>query len=522
MKKIGNKIRRRFRLGKLAVIVTGAVLLAFSNLALAQYEDYEGSEWCSECHEQNYNKWKASGHPYKLMKSEQARNRPIPLPNGISWDDVTYVIGGYKWKSRYIDDRGYIITTTLDAGGNPVDGVNQYNYLTGEWSDYHPGEVDKPYDCGICHTTAWIPDEDWDTDGDLSDNQDGLPGMHGTFFAGGIQCEQCHGPGFEMNVDDSAEFCGTCHYRGDLATIPASGGFIKHHEQYNEFLAGPHTFLDCTTCHDPHLRGEFSIREDAQCGVSCHASIGDSYAETSMADYGVECKDCHLSYATKSAQALGPHQGDVQTHIWYINTDPTANMFTEDGLFVALDDDGKAAVTMDFACQRCHETTTLEELAKYAKDFHETDKGLSEIDPGLSGTWWGGQTRSGEGFVLEVGYANGALFLFGSFYTYDLLGGQVYLVAQSTSIDGTTANVAIYITEGRVWGDDFDPNAGDTILWGTGTFTFPSCGAGTFTLMPNADYQALGFTNLSYPIERLITPGISCPTFINNPMQIAQ
>jgi hypothetical protein len=57
-----------------------------------------------------------------------------------------------------------------------------------------------------------------------------------------------------------------------------------------------------------------------------------------------------MPYATKSAQPLGPYQGDVQTHIFYINTDAEANMFTEDGAYVALDDDGKAAVMMKTTC----------------------------------------------------------------------------------------------------------------------------------------------------------------------------
>jgi hypothetical protein len=509
--------------GGIAAIVIGAVLLAFSTLSVAQYEDYEGAAWCgtSGCHEVNYNQWRTSGHPYKLMRAEEAINRPIPTPLGVPWDDITYVIGGYKWKSRYIDDQGYIITKTLTEDGAPVDGQNQYNYLTGQWSDYHAGEVDKPYDCGGCHTTGWIFDDDAATDGDLSDNQDGLPGMHGTFFAGGVQCEECHGPGFEMDIDqspDGAAFCGRCHIRGESNTIPASSGFIRHHEQYNEALAGPHATMDCTTCHDPHLRGEFSIKDTAECGVSCHANKMESFSQTSMYDYGVECKDCHMPYATKSAQALGPHQGDLQTHIFYIDTDPTANMFSEDGLFVNLDANGKAKVTMDFACQRCHETAELTELAKFAVDFHDANKSLDLIglNPGLTGTWWN-SARSGEGFLLEVGYANGGLFFFASFYTYDSLGNQVYLFAQGSIGTGTSVEVSVWITEGRMWGAAFDPADGSTDPWGMATFTFPTCESGSIALVPNQAALDMGYTNLAYDITRdLVDSGITCPTFVND------
>ena len=87
----------------IATIVLGAVLLAFPIVAVAEapdYSAYDGSASCKECHEENYNDWFRSGHPYKLMKAEEALNRPIPLPSGVDWDGVTYVIGGYKWKSR--------------------------------------------------------------------------------------------------------------------------------------------------------------------------------------------------------------------------------------------------------------------------------------------------------------------------------------------------------------------------------------------------------------------------------------
>jgi hypothetical protein len=222
-----------FRLsGGIAAVFAGVVLLAFSVTASAQFEDYVGSDECVACHEANWNEWQVSGHPYKLMRAEEARNRPIPLPEGLTWDDVSWVIGGYKWKSRYLDENGYVYT--------PAEGRNQYNMLTGEWSDYHAGET-KPYDCGQCHTTGWIADPDTSTP---EGKKDGLEGIHGDFYAGGIHCEECHGPGVDfsfttgMVVDNSADACGECHHRTAAPgaaenVIPASGGFVRHHEQYN-------------------------------------------------------------------------------------------------------------------------------------------------------------------------------------------------------------------------------------------------------------------------------------------------
>jgi hypothetical protein len=496
-------------MASLAGIVLGIALFAWPGLVLAQ--DFEGAEFCQDCHEVNYSLWKASGHPYKLMKSEEARNRPIPLPIGYTWDDISYVIGGYKWKSRYIDNDGYIITTTFDEDGNEVDGVNQYNMLVGYWSDYHAGEEDLPYDCGRCHTTNWVENENPE---DTSGNQDGLAGMWGTFDAGGIQCEQCHGNGMTMEIDDSAEACGACHIRGEPDTIPASGGFVRHHEQYNEFLASPHSNMKCTTCHNPHARGEFSIVRE--CDV-CHSGIAQDYAMTTMADYNVECKDCHMPWATKSAKALGPHQGDLQTHIFYIDTDAEGNMFSEDGLFVNLDDDGKAAVTMDFACQRCHETAALSELEKFATSFHDPDMANVGLTPGLTGNWWNAAS-SGEGFQLEFGYnAQGELVIFAAFYTYDSEGNQVFLVAFGT-VSGMdlTVDVDVFITDGGSFGGGLGMT-GTEVAWGTGTFTFFDCGDGDFTLTPNAAMAAAGFTELAYDLTRdLLESGIQCPTFVNN------
>ena len=525
---------------KWVVPVLMAALLAFPFTASAQTI----SDDCAACHGDIYQQWKVSGHPYKLMKGDIAQNRPIPLPENHTWDEISYVIGGYKWKSRYMDKDGYIITQGL-AQGKDEPGDTQYNYLTGEWVDYNADKPDgtKPYDCGRCHTTGWVADEDFDTDGTLEDNQDGLPGIHGTFLQGGIQCIGCHEADLGAHpagpIDSSADACGACHYRtaapGDDNVIPASKGWIKHHEQYNEHLASPHAERDCVMCHNPHERGEWSIWEDgevrgsspegagAQCGVDCHSGVGETYAMTSMADYEVTCEDCHMPFASKSASALGPNQGDVMTHIYYINTDPVdrSAMFTQDGSQVVLDNDGKAAVTLDFVCQRCHETASLEELSKFAKGFHSTDDSIENVglNPGLTGTWWGGSDRSGEGFLLEFAYVGDDLYFFGSFYTYDTLGNQLWLVLQPPGpvpTSGTMFDVDVYVNTGAQWGSGFNPGDVTNEVFGSGTLIFDTCTAGSMSIVPNQAYKDAGFDDLAYDLSRLLEAGVTCPTFNNN------
>ena len=74
---------------------------------------------------------------------------------------------------------------------------------------------------------------------------------------------------------------------------------------------------------------------------------------------------------------------------------------------------------------------------------------------------------------------------------------------------------------GGQWGDDLDPADVTATAWGTGTFTFPTCTGGSFSIMPNQAMQDMGFTNLAYDITRTLEPGISCPTFVNNEMAAA-
>jgi hypothetical protein len=135
------------------------------------------------------------------------------------------------------------------------------------------------------------------------------------------------------------------------------------------------------------------------------------------------------------------------------------------------------------------------------------------VNSGLTGTWWGGESRSGEGFLLDFGTVGKSLTLFGSFYTYDNLGNQVWLTAQSTAINGTEVTVAVFITNGAMWGADFDPADVILVAWGTGTFIFQNCTSGSVSLVPNGDMQALGFTDLTYPLSRdALESAIACPT----------
>ncbi len=372
--------------------------------------DYVGSETCgsTSCHPNVHDMWTHSGHPYKLTKIDGGpptagfpipsayQDNPISPPTGTTWDDFSYTIGGYGWKMRWIQNDGYIYTPT--AGGN------QFNFEDESWGDYHEGET-KAYNCGSCHTTGW---EDSD-DGNAANNQDGMEGFLGTFFAGGVHCENCHGKGsqhayepatYDMEKDDSSEFCGKCHTRGGTNgvvpgpdIIEAKGGFIKHHEQYDEWYNSPHNSTygpGCNDCHNPHASVKFDaeapgegVRSTATC-ESCH--VDGSHADIALVNHDyATCVDCHMPDASKSAIANDDHRGDVSTHLWNINTsiNGKTDMFNAEGTAVAIDEtSGWGSVSLEFACYGCHNDPTdveaggdgtdktMQELVDKAVDMH--------------------------------------------------------------------------------------------------------------------------------------------------------
>lgn len=320
---------------------------------------YVGSETCGACHVKQRNDWVASGHPYKLRSAEDARRVGLPLPGGYTWDDISYVIGGRNWKLRFVDKQGYIITTTGEMPDVKRDifslkdvkrdkpGANQFNLTDGTWSNYHPGEKNLKYDCGACHTTGYSKEG----------HQDGRPGIVGTWKETGVGCEGCHGPGgdhvggkgYKGNIRVVADkaMCGQCHIRGKADTIPAAGGFIQHHEQYNELLASKHKALECVSCHKPHMSAKFKDGLKVQC-ETCHAKQAADYKGSMMQLGGVKCADCHMPRATKTAVQKGKFEADIRTHLYKINLDPNAKMFSADGKFA------NGFLTVEYACLTCH------------------------------------------------------------------------------------------------------------------------------------------------------------------------
>ncbi|MFU8766656.1 MAG: ammonia-forming cytochrome c nitrite reductase subunit c552, partial [Candidatus Methanoperedens sp.] len=217
---------------------------------------YLTSTTCENCHREKYDTWYNGTHRVKLVPADKAEDAGYPLPNAsndslldYTWDDISYVIGG-KWKIRYVNTEGYIITQNK-AG--TVNGSNQYNVLKQTWDNYSAGDV-KKYNCGSCHTTGY----------DAEGSFEGMPGIVGNWTETGVGCEACHGAagnGHQVTASSAASVCGDCHSRSgtgyDITDINPGRG---HHEQYNDYVNSPHNNTPqsypygdtrCQYCHSP-------------------------------------------------------------------------------------------------------------------------------------------------------------------------------------------------------------------------------------------------------------------------------
>ncbi|MHC4990193.1 MAG: cytochrome c3 family protein [Planctomycetota bacterium] len=363
--------------------LVASILLACS-ATFAQ--EYVGDTACSGCHANFpymgfFDAYRASGHPWKLFRTDGATPAadtypstplpPLPMAFGeqLEWGDVGFIIGNYFWKARFVKynpgmpDDGYIWTG--DAGD-----ATQWNLATQEFVPYHPGE-DRPYNCGRCHTTGYDPEG----------NMDGRLGLIGTWTEEGIRCEACHGPSSLHIADPSnvappgGKACSECHYRDAEFRMPWRSGFMRHHQQAEDFSHSPHNeMLSCENCHNPHRS---TVYQDG--GMTTHCSdchpgsdANNFYAISGMGD--IDCIDCHMPYMAKSAVALNTYKADVKGHIFRITHEEIAAADNVTDGFWNQDENGESFITLDYACLGCHEEIgeplTLEEAAGFALNIH--------------------------------------------------------------------------------------------------------------------------------------------------------
>ena len=205
----------------------------------------------------------------------------------------------------------------------------------------------------------------------------------------GVDCESCHGPGSghfttadsAVQIDisrifidpDGAQTCNACHTRSTADAsdvILAADGFILAQQQATELTAsGGHATFNCGYCHEPHgsvthdLAG--AIRNDCTVCHTVQTMAGHGGDVFVSGDYteALRCESCHMPFATRAASNAGAdvvgvagRMGDTRTHIFRIDTAPQdyTAFLSADGTQVNRDTEGRAAVTVDFVCLRCH------------------------------------------------------------------------------------------------------------------------------------------------------------------------
>lgn len=336
---------------------------------------YVGSETCAECHEDLFTSYQNTGHAWQLNRVVDGEAPEYPFsevpdpPDGYTWEDISYVVGGYAWKARFLDQQGYLITGDGEA-------LTQFNLANRslrtdeEWVAYHAGE-EVAYTCGSCHTTGYVPEG----------NQHDLPGLVGTWAEDGVGCEACHGAGSNhvndpylvaMDVERDAAQCSSCHGGDELMEIEAVDGFVSHHDSYPALFMGKKATMDCVDCHNPHA----PVKYDRSPGIkveceSCHFEQ-DLYKKITDRRHA-QCVDCHMPALVHNAVADPESMtGDVRTHLMVINSQVITQ--TNDGVFDA------PYLGLDFACQSCHydggrgDPLTDEELVAAATGYHDREQ----------------------------------------------------------------------------------------------------------------------------------------------------
>jgi len=371
---------------------------------------YVGSAACGACHPSVAALTLVHAHSQALSPiqgrapefADEGIRAGVPNPPaGMTWNDVSYVISGYLHGAYFVDSDGFVATDGV-AGVNTQWNLNfPANGTETGFTAFLPAQATPlPYDyetCFRCHTTGPRAQ-----DADDPRSQDGRPGILGTWAESGVRCEACHGPGSShvpspdtrnIFVDSTPKICGGCHTDGDDPdVIVVSDGFLAGNSQYPQLLAsGGHSDFNCTVCHDPHA----SITYDRDNGLRndctvCHVDANLAFHDGAVFELGdfaetINCQSCHMPLAGLSTSfappvLVGPTAriGDVRAHIFRIDTENAGvdAMFTADGGAVRKDADGKAAVTVNYVCLRCHNEAgavfplTLEGARMIANGIH--------------------------------------------------------------------------------------------------------------------------------------------------------
>ncbi|WP_261389958.1 Ig-like domain-containing protein [Ferrimonas balearica] len=383
----------------------------------AQVLSYVGSEACLSCHTDKES-YLETGHNFKLTKVEGEEpqypftsiggsvdflevDNTLGNPNG--WQDISYVIGGYKSSAMFIDQNGYIMAgskagTGLAPKGENVNANMIWPYHAGDTPDSHGFDY-----CGRCHTTGWRDTTTAMHDERNPDRQDDMPGMGGTFAMTGIQCEACHGAGSAHiqrpttdNIVKNAEArttedyladdmgfgkaiaCSECHTvddalkrypeyvspKNDIFGGDSQGGRMALKEGRRDGRGGRHA-ADTLIGTDPDTGEALGVKKNFACST-CHNPHKSEHYQDQPGHEGAmvrQCTDCHsMEFADASgggmaamahdqAQCIDCHMPG-SSHMFGIDISTAsddASHYSADGLY------NKPWLRAYDSCQGCHQ-----------------------------------------------------------------------------------------------------------------------------------------------------------------------
>ena len=212
------------------IVLACSILLAVQAFAADPKKEFVGADKCKKCHTVEHKSWQDSNHSKMVRKKNDGILKEVvekwatdganPGPtkgngtgNEFKMDDVQYVVGGNKWKQRFL--------VKNDKTGGLQFLNKQFNMVSGKWEGYG-NKNDWNTICGTCHTTGY-----------RILKYDEKAGKHGmtikdSYSEMNIGCEACHGPGAKhiktkkkkdiftfagKSKAEQSKVCGYCHNR---------------------------------------------------------------------------------------------------------------------------------------------------------------------------------------------------------------------------------------------------------------------------------------------------------------------